>query len=1144
MLGQSSLHHVDHTGWNQALGDLTPMALAAALLCCGAVLPVWANPQGGVAIHGQATFDTSQPNTLLVTTQNGAGTNHSAINWQSFSIPAGSTTQIVQPSATSMSINRVVTNTPSALFGTLRSNGQVVLVNQAGIAVGSGAVVDTAGFTASAVGMTANDAVSGRLRFAGDGFSSTSGALTVQGNIIARGGDVVLIAPSIEVAQTAVVEAQGGSVVLAAGQSVEVTGRGLEGITLQVQAPADQALNLGSLRGDAVGIFAGTLKHSGVIQATTASLEGGKVVLKASGDALVEGAGKILASGLRGGSVDVLGQRVAVTDQAVIDVSGAQGGGSVRIGGDYQGKNTAVQNASVAYFGQQAFIQADATLQGDGGRVIIWADDTTRAYGSISAQGGAQGGNGGFVENSGHRYLDFQGHVDTRAPIGLAGTLLLDPSDITINNGVDVNITGLGTGFLSSSPSVNSVMTWSTINSQLGLGNLEVRTDAVSTSGLGDINITASGSVTGTNTLTLLAHRAINISPSVSVGAVGDINLVAGWNSTGWAVSPGANKDIVLGTNSSVSTSGNVWLNAGNAVTQDVTSVITANQLTVGNTNGSALPGGTSLLGVNMVNTLAAQSDGGGAFSFKNGKALTVGAGAFGINGIVASGNPAAINISTTVGDLTVANAIVSDSTGGAPITLTAAGTLKINAAVTSTFNATPNGPIKFVAGSGGIASTASGVVTTDTLELISGGSVSLNAPNVVTTLAANVTGSGLSFTNSNSFSVGVAGGTTGVTVASGDVLLTASGLNRLLTIGSAVQATNGNVSYVADNLALTASTSSSTAAGKYVEVKPYTAATAIEVVNTADTAGILRLSGAELNLITTPLFKLGNSAVTGGITFNQAVAPANFAAMSLITSGAISQSGGSTITLSKLNADGAGGVSLTGSNSVTTLAGHTNTGNFSFTNSGSLSLGAVDILTGIVSDGGGNITLNTGSTLTLGAVLKTSGAVSLTSSGGSIVDGDGIATNIFAGSTTLSAYSGIGVGDAIEIKTSSLSASNTMVNDIVLDVSGPVTLGTLTPASGARWLVYAATNTDVVPGSVVANFTRYGATYATYPSPTETGNGFIFASAPVGTTSPANLVSTYQDMFETPTLVAFPTTDEKEKARDAIVVEGEICKP
>ena len=425
--------------------NLQPMALLLAVALVPALHNAHAQalPQGGVAVHGGVSTNYGQANKLVVTTTNGAGTQHSATNWNSFNIGAGAATQINQPSAASMSINRVVTNTPSQLFGTLQSNGRVVLVNQSGIAVGAGALVDTAGFTASTLGMTNADAMAGRLRFAGGDFNTNAGALTVAGNIISRGGDVVLIAPSIDLAKTAVVESQGGSVALAAGQSVEITGRGLEGITLQVQAPADQALNLGSLKGDAVGIFAGTLRHSGLIQAVTANLQGGKVVLRATGDAYVEGDGQVLATGTaagaKGGSVDVLGHRVAVADNALIDVSGQSGGGNIRVGGGFQGKDADVTNAGKSYFGPNASLKADAHDNGNGGKIIVWADEQTRGHGSISAHGGPNGGDGGFVEVSGKHRLAFSASVDTLAPHGKTGTLLLDP------NFIDVAIGGVAT---------------------------------------------------------------------------------------------------------------------------------------------------------------------------------------------------------------------------------------------------------------------------------------------------------------------------------------------------------------------------------------------------------------------------------------------------------------------------------------------------------------------------------------------------------------------------------------------------------------------------------------------------------------------------------------------------------------------------
>src|SRR5205085_8658464 len=123
--------------------------------------------------------------------------------------------------------------------------------------------------------------------------------------------------------------------------------------------------NLGTLKGDAVGIFAGTLKHSGAIAATAVTTAGGKVVLKAQGDNLVSGS--ITASGLagKGGSIDVLGERVGLLAGATLDASGPEGGGQVRVGGDYQGKNAEVQNAFRTYVDAQATIRADATVKGE-----------------------------------------------------------------------------------------------------------------------------------------------------------------------------------------------------------------------------------------------------------------------------------------------------------------------------------------------------------------------------------------------------------------------------------------------------------------------------------------------------------------------------------------------------------------------------------------------------------------------------------------------------------------------------------------------------------------------------------------------------------------------------------------------------------
>ena len=38
--------------------------------------------------------------------------------------------------------------------------------------------------------------------------------------------------------------------------------------------------------------------------------------------------------------------------------------------------------------------------EGDGGKIILWSDEKTGFYGSLSAQGGPLGGDGGFAEVS------------------------------------------------------------------------------------------------------------------------------------------------------------------------------------------------------------------------------------------------------------------------------------------------------------------------------------------------------------------------------------------------------------------------------------------------------------------------------------------------------------------------------------------------------------------------------------------------------------------------------------------------------------------------------------------------------------------------------------------------------------------------
>jgi hypothetical protein len=138
--------------------------------------------------------------------------------------------------------------------------------------------------------------------------------------------------------------------------------------------------------------------------------------------------------------VQVLGDKVGLVS-AQINASGTNGGGTVLIGGDYQGKGT-VPNASSTYVSTDSAINADALLNGDGGQVIVWADKGTEFYGNVSARGGSNAGDGGFVEISGKYNLVFDekdAEVDVSATFGLDGRIVFDPTNITIVAGTGIN---------------------------------------------------------------------------------------------------------------------------------------------------------------------------------------------------------------------------------------------------------------------------------------------------------------------------------------------------------------------------------------------------------------------------------------------------------------------------------------------------------------------------------------------------------------------------------------------------------------------------------------------------------------------------------------------------------------------------------
>ncbi|MCX7179164.1 MAG: filamentous hemagglutinin N-terminal domain-containing protein, partial [Proteobacteria bacterium] len=561
--------------------------LAALMLVWGAASH--ALPTGPQIVNGAAAF-IQTPNLLTINNSNNA-----ILNWQQFNIGASEAVRFNQPSANSSVLNRVLGADPSAIYGQLSSNGRVWLINPAGILVGPGAKIDTAAFVASTLNLRNEDFLAGKLTFGGN---SNAGSVVNQGAITTPdGGSVYLIAPTVS--NEGLITTPKGETILAAGQTVRLIDTATPGVNVEVTGSEGNATNLGSIIAEAgrIGVAGVLVRNSGTLNASSVVNQGGRIFLKARQDTYVDQNARIDSSGSKGGNIEVLGNRVAVTDQAQLDASGQNGGGSVLVGGEDQGKNPVVQNAYITHFGPQASLTADAVANGDGGKVIVWADDTTRAYGSISARGGNKGGNGGTVETSGH-WLDAAGiRVNAGSPRGKAGDWLIDPFNIDIQAGSDANISTSAGTF--SDSTAGAVLTPTTIqNTMYGSTGADGTNVTVQASG----NIVVTSPIATTNTVS----RQLKLAAGGSITINNSINL--------------ANSSTLL-------------LNAGTFISQSSPGIITATNLGIRALGDVSLNTAPNAVG-NLAANIGDSSNQNHNIRFKNNLALNIGSGIDSLSGI------------------------------------------------------------------------------------------------------------------------------------------------------------------------------------------------------------------------------------------------------------------------------------------------------------------------------------------------------------------------------------------------------------------------------------------------------------------------------------------------------------------------------
>ncbi|MCJ2012733.1 filamentous hemagglutinin N-terminal domain-containing protein [Methylobacterium sp. J-076] len=504
-------------------------------------------PTGATTVYGGVAISTPSANQMTIQQT----TPTAIVNWQGFSVGAGNRVDINQPSASSAILNRVTGSATSTIAGQINANGQIYLVNPNGIAITSSGTVRAGAFVASTLDISDQDFASGKRTFRGNGQSA---AVSNQGTIeIQRGGYAALLGGKVD--NSGVISVPMGRVGLGAGEqaTLDFSGDGF----LQVAIPSrddgsDRALIQHSGRISAPGgqvvmqvataraAARNAINLSGIIEAHSIGGRNGAIVLGGGDGGTVTVSGRLDVSAraavsrhvarstprqaARGGDITVTGDAIRLQGAALL-ADGQAGGGTIRVGGGFQGRGT-LQRASTTSVDAATTLSANAGRTGNGGDVVVWSDHRTAFTGLISATGGAQGGNGGQAEVSSKGVLAYDGTTILTAAKGSFGTLLLDPYNVTISTGTDTNPTGFA------ATGNDSVINATTLQNALRSANVTVTTGGSGSAGsqAGDITVAApviwgTGNGGGQTILTLSASRSIIVNSPLTVSGSGGLVL-------------------------------------------------------------------------------------------------------------------------------------------------------------------------------------------------------------------------------------------------------------------------------------------------------------------------------------------------------------------------------------------------------------------------------------------------------------------------------------------------------------------------------------------------------------------------------------------------------------------------------------------
>jgi filamentous hemagglutinin family protein len=775
---------------------LTAASSAAALL---AVNPALAGPQQGTVAAGKASISTAVPGH----TQIDQSTSKAIINWGSFSIASGESVTFSQPSSDSATLNRVIGSSKSFIDGALSANGQVLILNSAGVLFGHNAQVNVGSLIATTSNIADPDFLNGKLSFHAPG--TAVGEVANEGSIrVADQGLAALVAPTVR--NSGVIQARLGRIALASGE------------TFTVDLYGDHLINF------AVGQAAGANSTRSLEQRGTLIADGGKVVISSDAAAGVVGNVVNLSGVIQARTVSrsQTGEIVLEAPQSDVNVSGTlDASGTTGLPG-----GTIDLDAANLQTAAESQIDASALDQGDGGHIKLWGTNGLAVAGDVSARAGAHSGRGGDLDLSTAGGLSVTGNIDLQAPHGAAGSLLLDPASITVaeSGSSDPTASVVGAPFLNRELQSGTNVTLSATDSitvdaaidgrvagtsaashpsgsvSLTAGSLTIAAPIVTDRA--PITLTATGTASGSGNISFTGSNLTASQPnsgflwvadcsgSCSSRTIGSaaITLSAGGNVSSDATAPSNGQLATLGA-VTIDTRGNVsGLPALNGIATSGGAASGIGSLTI-DAGGTASLNGAKSNGAIQVSAAAITTGGSPLYASTGGVTLSAGSGGITINPAQdAGGNASGVHGGdvqlVTTGTVTVNSDVTASGKlciAGASATCsgsasTAAGNIDAHNATLQAGSAT---------GTQGITLVSADSISASTLLLGSQGTASLIAANAVTVLdpIAGYTGTG---------SIGSLAITAGGDVALNGANVGISSSNAPAVGGATVQITSG----------------------------------------------------------------------------------------------------------------------------------------------------------------------------------------------------------------------------------------------------------------------------------------------------------------------------------------------------------------